>query len=61
MVKLWTELITLEGDTETTYVICATDKAGNVTEYTIVMKPISSITDTITEITVVMQSPVIQK
>ena len=44
--------VTLEGDTETTYVICATDKAGNVTEYTIVMKPISSITDTITEITV---------
>lgn len=44
--------ITLEGDTETTYVICATDKAGNVTEYTIVMKPISSITDTITGITV---------
>ena len=44
--------VTLEGDTETTYVICATDKAGNVTEYTIVMKPMSSITDTITEITV---------
>ena len=33
----------LAGDTEATYVIRAVDKAGNVTEYTVYMKPISSV------------------
>ena len=33
----------LAGDTEATYVICAVDKAGNVTEYTVYMKPISAV------------------
>lgn len=37
----------LAGDKEATYVIRAIDKAGNVTEYTVYMKPISSITDAI--------------
>lgn len=43
---------TLTGDTETAYVIRAVDKAGNVTESTVHMKPISSVTDTISDITV---------
>ena len=42
----------LTGDTETAYVIRAVDKAGNVTESTVHMKPISSVTDTISDITV---------
>ena len=33
----------LQGDTEATYVIRAVDKAGNVTEYTVYMKPISAV------------------
>lgn len=37
----------LTGDKEETYVIRTVDKAGNVTEYTVYMKPISSITDAI--------------
>lgn len=45
-------VFTLEGDTDATYVIKATDKAGNVTEYTVTMKPISTITDAISNITV---------
>ena len=45
-----TEFI-LPGDTDAVYVIRATDKAGNVTEYTVTMKPISAITDPISEIT----------
>lgn len=45
-----TEFI-LPGDTDAIYVIRATDKAGNVTEYTVTMKPILSITDVISEIT----------
>lgn len=43
---------TLTGDTEMTYVIRAVDKAGNATEYTVYMKPISSVTDAIRSITV---------
>lgn len=42
----------LTGDTEATYIIRAVDKAGNVTEYTVYMKPISSITDAISGLTV---------
>ena len=45
-------VFTLKGDTEATYFIRAVDKAGNVTEYTVYMKPISSVTDVIAEITV---------
>ena len=45
-------VFTLKGDTEATYIIRAVDKAGNVTEYTVYMKPISSVTDVIAEITV---------
>ena len=45
------DVFTLLGDKDATYVICAVDKAGNVTEYTVYMKPISSITDAIAAIT----------
>ena len=45
-------VFTLVGDKDATYVIRAVDKAGNVTEYTVYMKPISSVTDVIAEITV---------
>ena len=45
-------VFTLKGDTEATYFIRAVDKAGNVTEYTVYMKPISSVTDAISGITV---------
>lgn len=45
------DVFTLVGDKDATYVICAVDKAGNVTEYTVYMKPISSITDAISGIT----------
>ena len=45
-------VFTLAGDTEATYFIRAVDKAGNVTEYTVYMKPISSITDAVSGITV---------
>ena len=45
------EVFMLKGDTEATYIIRAVDKAGNVTEYTVYMKPISSITDAISAIT----------
>ncbi len=45
------EAFTLCGDTEATYEICAKDKAGNVTEYTVFMKPISSVTDAVSGIT----------
>ena len=41
----------LIGDTDAVYTIVATDKAGNVTEYTVTMKPISDITDAIKNIT----------
>ena len=46
------EVITLEGDKNAKYVIRAVDAAGNVTEYTVYMKPISSITNAVTSITV---------
>lgn len=45
-------VFTLAGDTEATYFIRAVDKAGNVTEYTVYMKPLSSITDAVSGITV---------
>ena len=45
------DVFTLAGDTKATYIIRAEDKAGNVTEYTVYMKPISSITDAIAAIT----------
>ena len=44
-------VFTLVGDKDATYVIRAVDKAGNVTEYTVYMKPISSITDAVSGIT----------
>lgn len=44
-------VFTLVGDKDATYVIRAEDKAGNMTEYTVYMKPISSITDAISAIT----------
>ena len=37
------EVFHLQGDTEATYVIRAVDKAGNVTECTVYMKPISAV------------------
>ena len=45
------DVFTLVGDKDATYIIRAVDKAGNVTEYTVYMKPISSITDAISGIT----------
>ena len=45
------DVFTLVGDKDVTYVIRTEDKAGNVTEYTVYMKPISSITDAISAIT----------
>ena len=45
------DVFTLVGDKDATYVIRTEDKAGNVTEYTVYMKPISSITDAISAIT----------
>ncbi len=42
----------LKGDTDTTYVIRAVDKAGNVTEYRVIMKPILSMTEPISSVTV---------
>ena len=45
------DVFTLVGDKDATYVIRTEDKAGNVTEYTVYMKPISSITDAIAAIT----------
>ncbi len=46
------EVFSLTGDTDAVYVIHAIDKAGNETEITVVMKPISSVTDAIAAITV---------
>ena len=45
------DVFTLLGDKDATYAIRAVDKAGNVTEYTVYMKPISSVTDAIAAIT----------
>ena len=45
------DVFTLVGDKDATYIIRAVDKAGNMTEYTVYMKPISSITDAIAAIT----------
>lgn len=45
------DVFILVGDKDATYVIRTEDKAGNVTEYTVYMKPISSITDVISAIT----------
>lgn len=44
--------LALNGNLETTYAIQAMDKAGNVTEYTVTMKVIADITDSIKDITV---------
>ena len=46
------DVFSLAGDKDAAYAIRAVDKAGNVTEYTVYMKPISSVTDVIAEITV---------
>ena len=46
------EIFLLVGDTEATYFIRAVDKAGNVTEYTVYMKPLSSVTAAVSGITV---------
>ena len=44
--------LALNGNLETTYAIQVMDKAGNVTEYTVTMKVIADITDSIKDITV---------
>lgn len=44
--------LTLSGNTNATYTVKATDKAGNTTEYTVIMKVISDITNPIKNITV---------
>lgn len=41
----------LVGNTDTTYTVTATDKAGNVTTVTVTMKPIASILDPLTGVT----------
>ena len=46
------EVFSLAGDTDATYIIRAIDKAGNETEIAVTMKPIRSITDAIEAITV---------
>ncbi len=46
------DVITLKGDKDAKYVIRAVDRAGNVTEYTVNMKPISSITAAVSSTTV---------
>ena len=46
------DVFTLVGDKDATYIIRAVDKAGNVTEYTVYMKPLSSVTDAVSGITV---------
>lgn len=43
--------LALNGNLETTYAIRVMDKAGNVTEYTVTMKVIADITDSIKDIT----------
>ncbi len=45
------QTFSLAGDTEATYRIRAVDTAGNLTEYTVTMKPLSSITDAVSGIT----------
>lgn len=45
------QTFTLAGDKYATYFVHAVDKAGNVTEYTVYMKPISSITYAISGLT----------
>lgn len=42
----------LPGNTDTTYTVTATDKAGNESEVTVTMKPIASILDPLTGVTV---------
>lgn len=46
------EVFSLTGDTDAVYVIRAVDKAGKVTQCTVMMKPISSKTDAISEVTI---------
>ena len=46
------DMFSLAGDKDATYAIRAVDKAGNVTEYTVYMKPISSVTEAVSGITV---------
>ena len=45
------EVFTLDGDRNATYIIRAVDKAGNITECTVYMKPISDITAPISALT----------
>ncbi len=46
------DVFSLAGDKDAAYAIRAVDKAGNVTEYTVYMKPLSSVTDAVSGITV---------
>lgn len=43
--------LTLDGNMDATYTIVAADKAGNVTEYTVTMKPIESLGEPIEDLT----------
>ena len=45
------EIITLTGNKAQSYTIVATDKAGNKTEYTVIMKTIESLADSIEDVT----------
>ncbi|MDD6967543.1 MAG: YDG domain-containing protein [Firmicutes bacterium] len=46
-----TASVKLTGNVEKTYILKATDKAGNETTVTVIMKPISSITDPVKDLT----------
>ena len=46
------ESFTLAGDTDKTYAIIATDMVGNVTEYTVTMKTLSSLMEQLQDLTV---------
>ncbi len=41
---------TLTGDTDAAYTVIASDKAGNSTEYTVIMKPVSSLAEQLDDI-----------
>ena len=45
------QAFSLAGNTDTVYVIRAVDQAGNVTEYTVTMKPIAALTEAIASVT----------
>lgn len=43
--------LTLDGNTDATYTVTATDKAGNVTEFTVTMKPLADLSESVKDLT----------